>query len=52
MLQKCFVLSTIAVEFITTTENCKGVLWVKRFLNELGYLQDRYVVYCDNQSIV
>lgn len=28
------------------------MLWVKRFLNEFGYNQDRNIVYCNSQSII
>jgi len=35
-LQKVVALSTIEVEYITTTEVCKEILWMRRFLEELG----------------
>ena len=31
-------------------EASKEMLWLKRFLRELGLKQDEYVVFCDNQS--
>lgn len=38
-LQKCVTLSSIEAEFIAITEDCKEILWMKRFLNELGQEQ-------------
>ena len=49
-LQKCVALSTIEAEYIVATEACKELSWMKRFIHELGFKQQRYVVYCDNQS--
>ncbi|CAN0918254.1 Retrovirus-related Pol polyprotein from transposon TNT 1-94, partial [Linum grandiflorum] len=40
-LQKCVALSTIKAEFITPTEASKELLWMKNFLNELGFRQER-----------
>mgnify|MGYP002869993966 CR=1 FL=1 len=51
-LQKCIALSTIEAEFIATTEACKELLWMKKFLMELGFKQQRYVLFCDNQSTI
>ncbi|GJV26653.1 hypothetical protein Tco_1379348 [Tanacetum coccineum] len=34
------------------TEACKELLWLKRFLQELGFKQQRYAVLCDNQSTI
>ena len=48
-LQKCVVLSTMEAEYIAVTEACKEVLWLKKFLQELGIKQERYVLYCDRQ---
>ncbi|GKB35802.1 hypothetical protein Tco_0880744, partial [Tanacetum coccineum] len=41
-LQKC----------VAATEACKELLWLKRFLQELGFKQQRYAVLCDNQSAI
>ena len=49
-LQKCVALSTTEVEYIAATEAAKEMLWMKRFLQELGLMQDEYVVFCDSQS--
>ena len=50
--QKCVALSTTEAEFIAITEACKEILWLKKFLQELGLKQERYVLYCDNQSAI
>ncbi|WJZ84569.1 hypothetical protein VitviT2T_004169 [Vitis vinifera] len=49
-LQKCVALSTIEAEYIAVAEACKKLLWMKRFIHELEFKQQRYVVYCDNQN--
>ena len=46
-LQKCVALFTTEAEFIAATEACKELLWMKNFLLELGFKQDRYVLFCD-----
>lgn len=51
-LQKCVALSTTEAEFIAATEACKELLWMKSYLEELGFKQDRYVLLCDNQSAI
>ncbi|KAM7516588.1 hypothetical protein LguiA_006171 [Lonicera macranthoides] len=51
-LQKCVALSTTEAEFIAATEACKELLWMKKFLKELGFNQERYVLFCDNQSSI
>ncbi|KAM2033899.1 hypothetical protein ACFX1T_015715 [Malus domestica] len=49
-LQKCVALSTTEAEYIAATEACKELLWLKRFLQELGLKQSDYGIYCDSQS--
>ncbi|GKE84612.1 hypothetical protein Tco_1558354 [Tanacetum coccineum] len=39
-------------EYMAATEVCKELLWLKMFLQELGFKQQRYVVLCDNQSAI
>lgn len=51
-LQKCVALSTTEAEFIAATEACKELLWMKKYVQELGFKQDQYVLYCDNQSAI
>uniref|UniRef100_A0A3Q7HRN6 Reverse transcriptase Ty1/copia-type domain-containing protein n=1 Tax=Solanum lycopersicum TaxID=4081 RepID=A0A3Q7HRN6_SOLLC len=40
-LQKCVALSTTEAEFIAIVETCKELIWMKRFLGELGCAQER-----------
>ncbi|GJU00760.1 hypothetical protein Tco_1111098 [Tanacetum coccineum] len=51
-LQKCVALSTTEAEYVAATEACKELLWLKSFLQELGFKQQRYAVLCDNQSTI
>ncbi|KAG8481286.1 hypothetical protein CXB51_026104 [Gossypium anomalum] len=51
-LQKCVALSTTESEFIAATEACKKMLWMKKFVNELGFTQEKYFLYCDSQSAI
>ena len=39
-LQKCVALSTTEAEYIAATEAAKEMLWMKRFVQELGLMQD------------
>ncbi|KAL4296424.1 hypothetical protein GQ457_12G004830 [Hibiscus cannabinus] len=39
-------------EFIAATEACKEMLWMKKFVHELGFTQEKYVLYCDSQSAI
>lgn len=45
-------MSTIESEYIILTEACEEALWMKKFLQELGLQQERYIVNCDNQSVI
>ncbi|WP_036768046.1 Ty1/Copia family ribonuclease HI, partial [Plesiomonas shigelloides] len=51
-LQKCVALSTTEAEFIAATEACKELLWLKKFLCELGFQQEKYQLFCDSQSAI
>ncbi|GMI77269.1 hypothetical protein HRI_001396200 [Hibiscus trionum] len=51
-LQKCVALSTTELEFIVATEACKEMLWMKKFVHEVDFTQERYVLYCDSQSAI
>ena len=51
-LQKCVALSTTEAEYIAANEAGKEILWLERFLQELGLKQDGYVVNCDSQSAI
>ncbi|RDX81970.1 hypothetical protein CR513_37293, partial [Mucuna pruriens] len=48
--RSCVALSTIKAEFIVITEACKELFWVKKFLQELGFVQDKYLLLYDSQS--
>ena len=43
-------MSTTEAEYIAAVEASKEMLWLKRFLQELGLKQSEYVVFCDSQS--
>ena len=45
-------ISTIEAEFIAVTEASKELLWLKKFVRELGFDQGKYVLFCDNQSVI
>ncbi|KAF5930339.1 hypothetical protein HYC85_031212 [Camellia sinensis] len=47
-LQKCVALSTTEAEYIAAAETGKEMLWLKRFLQELGLKQEKFTVHCDN----
>ncbi|GJX52528.1 putative RNA-directed DNA polymerase [Tanacetum coccineum] len=51
-LQKCVALSTTEAEYMAATKACKELLWLKRFLQELGFKQQRYAVIYNNQSAI
>ena len=51
-LQKCIALSTTEAEYVATNELCKEMLWMKKFLQELGLKKEEYVVHCDSQSAI
>lgn len=39
-ITKVVALSTIEVDFTAITEACKDSLWLNKFLQELGFVQD------------
>jgi hypothetical protein len=51
-LQKCVALSTTEAEYISAVEAGKELLWLKRFLQELGFSQQEYIILCDSQSAI
>ncbi|CAL5417495.1 unnamed protein product [Camellia sinensis] len=51
-LQKCVALSTTEAEYIAAAEAGKEMLWLKRFLQELGLKQEKFTVHCDSQSAI
>ncbi|GKC14812.1 ribosomal protein L7Ae/L30e/S12e/Gadd45 [Tanacetum coccineum] len=50
-IAKVFGLVYTKSEYVSTTEVPK-TMWLKRFLQELGFKQQRYAVLCDNQSTI
>ena len=44
--------STTEAEYIAATEAGKEMIWLKRFLQELGLNQMEYIVYYDGQSAI
>eukprot|EP00253_Pinus_taeda_P019115 PITA_19115 len=51
-LQRILTLSTTKAYYIAATEACKDMLWMQRFLGEIGIKKDKYVLYCDSQSAI
>lgn len=51
-LKKCVALSTTKVEYITTTEASKVIVWMKKVLKELGVGQENFVIFCENHSAI
>ena len=51
-LQRIVAVSTTKAEYIAATKACKEILWMQRFLGEIGIKQDKYVLYCNSQSAI
>ncbi|XP_073039066.1 secreted RxLR effector protein 161-like [Primulina eburnea] len=51
-LQHVIALSTTEAEYISLTEAVKEALWIKGFVNELGYEQNSAKVFCDSRSAI
>ena len=51
-LQKCVALSFIEAEYIAATKASKELLWMQKFLQELGLNQEKFVLFCDSQSVI
>lgn len=51
-LQKCVARSTIEAKLIEIIEACKELLWLNFFLHNLGFVQDKYVLFVDSQSAI
>ena len=45
-------LSTTEAEYIALSEAVKEGVWLKRFVEELGFPQDTVEIYCDSQSAI
>ncbi|GKV32746.1 hypothetical protein SLEP1_g41331 [Rubroshorea leprosula] len=51
-LQKSVSLSTTEAEYVALSEAGKEIVWMKTFFEELGLKQERFVLFCDNQSAI
>jgi len=51
-LEKCVVLFTVKAKFITITEACKELLWMKFVFLEFDFKQNHFMLFCDNQSVI
>lgn len=51
-LQKSIALSTTEAEWIALGEASKEAMWLRGFINELGFEQDRVEIFCDSQSAI
>ena len=50
--QKVVALSTSEVEYVVATEASKEMIWLKRFMEELGKKQENRRLYNENQSAI
>jgi hypothetical protein len=51
-LQKVVALSTTEAEYVAATEASKEMIWLQRFMEELGKKQENNRLYCDSQSAI
>ena len=51
-LQSVVALSTTEVEYVAATEASKEMIWLQRFLDELGKKQELGMLYSDSQSAI
>ena len=51
-LQKVVALSTTKLESIAPTEASKEMIWLQRFMEELGKKQENNRLHCDNESAI
>jgi len=51
-LQKVVLLSTIEVEYVVAREASNEMIWLQRFMEELGKKQDNSRLYYDNESSI
>ncbi|XP_073153946.1 uncharacterized protein [Henckelia pumila] len=49
-LQIVVALSTMEAEYMTTTQDCKEAILIKRLLEELGHKKKKISLFCDSQS--
>jgi hypothetical protein len=51
-LQKVVALSTTEAEYVAATEASKEMIWLQRFMEELGKKQENSRLYCDSESAI
>ena len=51
-LQRVVALSTSKAEYVSLTEASKEMIWLQRFMEELGKKQENSRLYCDNESAI
>ena len=51
-LQKIVTLSTTEAEYMAMTETSKEMIWLQGLLTELGFKQEKNVLYSDSQSAI
>jgi hypothetical protein len=51
-LQKVVSLSTTIVEYVVVTEASKEMIWLQRFMEELGKKQENRKFYCDSETAI
>jgi hypothetical protein len=51
-LQKVVALSTTEVEYVVATEDSKEMIWLQRFMEELGKKHENSRLYCDSESAI
>ncbi|GJW95624.1 retrovirus-related pol polyprotein from transposon TNT 1-94 [Tanacetum coccineum] len=49
-LQSVVALSTTEAEYVTAAQASKESVWLKILLEELGHEQEKFTLFCDNQS--
>ncbi|KAH9304598.1 hypothetical protein KI387_009002, partial [Taxus chinensis] len=45
-------MSTTEAEYVAATEASKEMIWMSRFMEELGKEQEDYRLYSDSQSVI
>ena len=51
-LKKVVAISSIEAEYVAATEASKEMIWLQRFMEELGKKQENNRLYCDSQSAI
>ena len=51
-MQRVVALSSVEAEYVALTEASKEMIWLQRFMEELGKKQESSRLYCDSQSAI